>query len=462
MEHHKNVLVSTHGKKLISKLLNVGEQSPQERLQEIFHYLQVDPIAARYCQPETGNNSFHVLFSSKEDLEFSLPVLQTLLNAAPIGLKRQNAAGFQPFHLYLMQPRVHAILIQTVLNHYPDAASFSDADGFLPLFYYVMREDADAEICKMLCKAYPQGPSTTNRSNSFPLHFAAKRRCPNSEILRILIRRNPSGASHINDFGMLPLHCICGSSTSVDGVRIIHEAFPQGAKVKDRQGRLPLHLAVLAVGKHQRQLVSLQDQMEQMQIMDESGVDEKLSFPIDRRVVQYLINAEPMGLITYNNFEALPVDTVLESAKPLKSKKRTVQIYGLYDDPTTARILLIAHKYYSEKALISFPLKYISHLQSLNWIARRDAMLISYQFEPIPGSEKWKSFKDFKAKLGHNDIVRKVGTIINKAKKLNDRSVEEFLAIIHGDDTFVPAHNHLAKLRRRGFLELIRQVILFI
>lgn len=469
MTDSKKVLVSTHGKKLISKLTARSEEcngNTCNRLDEILQYLKIDPLAARYCQPDNGNNSFHIVLSSNEDITFLLPVLLALLQAAPLGLCKQNKNGFQPIHLYLMQPVVHSAVIQTILESYPHAASLADADGFIPLFYYVMREDACADICKMLCKAFPLGPATTNRSNSFPLHFASKRFSPNLDVLRILIRRYPLATSHINDFGMLPLHCICSASSSIQAVKIIYKAYPEGGRVKDRQGRLPLHLAVLRIGKHQR-LFGLPDQMEQLTfsttVHEEGTLEIDKYVQIDRTILQYLIEVEPMALATTNNFEALPVDTVLESAKPMKSRKKTVQIYGLYDDPLTARILLIAHKIFSLKRMMGFPVKYEFHLHNLNWIARRDAMLVSYQYEPIPGSENWKAFRNFKLKLlssPENQVERVV--VKNKKSIGGHRTSENFSFIVQGDDFAIPENNYLAKLRRRGFLDLVRHVILFI
>ena len=467
MDSQQRTLLSSHGKKLIKCL--VGDDLEVERAEEtsrtILHILNIDPLSVRYCQPETGNNGFHLLLSSRIwNASNGLLILEAMLRVASIGLRKQNNSGFLPLHLYLMQPNVDSVVVNTILSHSPEVAGLQDGDGFIPLFYYVMREDACADICKMLCKAFPQGPSSPNRSNSFPLHFASKRKCPNIEILRILLRRNPSAAAHANDFGMLPLHCLCASSFNVEALKLVLNAFPEGVMIKDRQGRLPLHLAVLAVGKSHSIAINNNENMERHFTENNIQSGDEHSIPsanIDRSIVKYLMNVEPNALVTFNNFEALPVDTVLERVKAVRTRKRTILIYGLYDDAITARILLIAHKSFSNKNIIPFPSKYHDHLRNLNWLARRDSLRISYEYEPIPGSDKYKSFKEFMRTFRCQNIHEN-GTLSKGRRSSSQPSAENYAAIIEGDDSSLPNNNVLAKLRRRGFLDLIRHVVLFL
>ncbi len=465
MDSQQRILVSSHGKKLIKCLVShdLEVETAEETSRTILHILNIDPLSVRYCQPETGNNGFHLLLSSRFwNGSNSLSILEAMLRVGSIGLRKQNNSGFLPLHLYLMQPNVDSVVVNAILSHSPEVAGFQDGDGFIPLFYYVMREDACANICKMLCKAFPQGPSSPNRSNSFPLHFAAKRNCPNIEILQILLRRNPSAAAHANDFGLLPLHCLCASSFNVEALKLLIHAFPEGVMIKDRQGRLPLHLAVLAVGKSHTIAIHNEENMEHIgEINIQSG--DKHSVPsatIDRSIVKYLINVEPNALVTFNNFEALPVDTVLQRVKAVKMRRRTILIYGLYDDTITARILLIAHKSFSKMNIIPFPNKYQDHLRNLNWIARRDSLRLSYEYEPIPGSDKYRSFKEFMRTFRCQSIHE--NRTLSKSRRSSQQSAEHFAAIIEGDDSSLPNNNVLAKLRRRGFLDLIRHVVLFL
>ena len=63
-----------------------------------------------------------------------------------------------------------------------------------------------------------------------------------------------------------------------------------------------------------------------------------------RRLINFLISAFPAALVTRNNFEATPVETVLEKARKTRSKFKKVTVWGLFDDPYTARLLLLAHR----------------------------------------------------------------------------------------------------------------------
>lgn len=221
-------------------------------------------------------------------------------------------------------------------------------------------------------------------------------------------------------------------------------------QVVDRQGRTCLHLAALHIGKEHSQAVTLEEEELHMQAQREESkrqLDEthtKLSSKGDdnnntdyvdsdyeddaehsvnkaqkaalelmerdtmsRGILRYLVSIFPQALAMENNFQATPVDTVLEKTKPVRAKNKIVSVYGLYNDPPTARLLLLAQRNRSrafnstggfistgstpsglnlgpaasESGKICFlpnlrP-RYITALRDFNWMARKDVLYVS-------------------------------------------------------------------------------------
>lgn len=508
------VVRSTHGRALLQVLENLhgpAALSLSQARQEILEILQKDVLAARLPSSSTGNNAFHLLMTQAGDLPLNwvVEMLQAMIAVSPDGLKKTNKLQYLPLHLYMSQARLHQEVIDLLLQAYPAAAGIPDGQGLIPLFLCVMRDDPSAEIaniCKTLCRAYPSAPTTMNLTHSLPLHFAAKRHTPNKEILKILLRRHPEGARQVNDFGLLPLHCISGTSDDLEAVKMIYEAFPEGVGAPDRQGRLPLHIAVLAVGKdhstavakeaEEIRLEALQREREREKQEKDKGSDSvwddynedddndndndnnlqssKSSALVEkgsrsRDVIRFLADQFPLGLVTENNFQAVPVDTVLEKVKPIKSMKKVVTVFGLYDDPPTARLLLLLHRKYSksggEKRLKELRPRHERVLRDLNWLARRDAMLVSFQGEAIPGSLEARKIAAALAE-GAAAVKGSHGKGSKSSNHHGNKAADTPLSVFHGhkmkNDDDILKRNVLARLRRRGYNELIRLIVQWI
>ena len=208
-----------------------------------------------------------------------------------------------------------------------------------------------------------------------------------------------------------------------------------------------------------------------------------------RKVIQFLIEKYPLALITDNNFMATPVETVLEKSRRIKSLSRKISIYGLYDDPPTARLLLVSHKYRSEKRVLP-PLRprFNVILKELNWLARRDGVLLS-----CIGEKRTKGNTDNDGKIrttvgGSSSSVLKT-KLKNKAdskqankekekdkdkkgkidgdldgRNVNDNnsnSSSSNIIVLNGDED-IPRNNILARFRRRGYMDIVRTIISWI
>lgn len=210
-----------------------------------------------------------------------------------------------------------------------------------------------------------------------------------------------------------------------------------------------------------------------------------------RKVIQFLISKWPEALVTDNNFLATPVETVLEKSRRIKSLSRRISIFGLFDDPPTARLLLNAQKYRAEKRLLP-PLRprFFSTLRELNWLARRDAVLLSSIGEKrtigntdnsgkirltVGGnststaktkqknkSESKTQFQKEKDKMKDKDKNTNTNKESLEGDDKNDNGECHTIIVTVCGDEDIPKNNILARFRRRGHMDIVRQVVAWI
>lgn len=492
-------LISKNGRAVLNHLKDLS-QCDVKILVDLIHE---DPLAGLLKDNDTGNNAFHLIFDSNLGKEHILVLLSALLqgDSDAKGLRAKNSDGYLPLHLYLRQWEVDTEVVDLLLLKYPDAAKTENGQGMIPLFTCVMRETSSAHICKSLCRCFPDGPATMNKTHSYPLHFAARRSKPNKEILKVLLRRYPSAATAANDFGLLPLHIIA-SGDDLQAARMIYEANKDAIKVCDRQGRTCLHIAVLSVGKDHASILAAEEEEFQLDRQRssqrtpqdggdhphahnnsssnnnnnkdedyyyESDVDisegiadgltissrRKISDIVERQhgksraLVRFLVDCWPVALVTPNNFFSTPVETVLEKTKPVRSKKKVVSVFGLYDDPPTARLLLLAHCRFAQRGILP-PMKtsHLEILRELNWLARRDALLVSFAGTTIRSSS---------IRSGKSGSVAGKKELSTKHKDGKDNAMNN-----SGSASIIGKNNLLARFRDIGLVEIVRLIIVLV
>ena len=500
----KQTLISKNGRAVLNHLKDLSQCD----VQILVDLIQEDPLAGLLKDNDSGNNAFHLIFDRNLGREQIIVLLSVLLqgDSDAKGLRAKNADGYLPLHLYLRQWEVDAEIVDLLLLKYPDAAKMENGQGMIPLFTCVMRETSSAHICKSLCRCFPDGPATMNKTHSYPLHFAARRSKPNKEILKILLRRFPSAATAANDFGLLPLHIIA-SGDDLQATRMIYEANKDAINVCDRQGRTCLHIAVLSVGKDHASILAAEEEEFQLDRQRssqrtpqdggdhlhahnnkeedcyyESDVDisegiadgltissrRKISDIVERQhgksraLVRFLLDCWPAALVTPNNFFSTPVETVLEKTKPVRSKKKVVSVFGLYDDPPTARLLLLAHRQFAQRGILP-PMKasHMEILRELNWLVRRDALLVSFAGSTIRSVHPATSSG---SRTGKSGSVTGKKNLSAKHKDGKESAINSSGGGGGGDDgsASIRKNNLLARLRDIGLVEIVRLIILLI
>jgi ankyrin repeat protein len=410
---------STHGKQLLMEL-ECSIPDVESRIDIILDLIQKDKNCFRYVSPTSGDNALHVILSRAFGDSFVLRVLTSVISICPMAVRMADRDGSLPLHISLMRNRLNRSIVEILVREYPLAASIQNNNGYIPLFLAVMRECEDFDvnyvspeedtlfsICKLLCQAYPQGPSVRNVSQSLPLHFASYRYQPNRNVIRMLLRRYSEGARVKNNFGMLPIHCAASKTNDVVALQMLCDAYPEGVQVRDNMGKTCLHLAVLAIGKAHNYAVLKEKEEEER--LKESNAGEGLSgkesdcedynfededehdessnnsnslherSENSRDAVRFFIDRWCQALVEHSNFQSTPVETVLEKTKPINSKHKRVSVFGLYDDPPTARLLLLAHRRGARNKLLpAMKPAHLAVLYDLNWHARKILLLACF------------------------------------------------------------------------------------
>ena len=441
--------MSTHGTVLLREL----DARLECDFSVVLECLRADQLCVGVKVKESGGNAFHVVCSRVDQYEspqFALQLLKEMVQCLPAAVGVQNNSGNTPLHCLLLFT-VKVLLpemIELVLSSCPSAASKVNSLGETPLNCYLKRANNDAtdELCKALCRANPDGPKIADTLGNLPLHYALKNRRPNLDVVKILLRRFAEAAKVMSAAGQLPLHIVCGASDDLETIKFVFQAYTDAVLVTDRHGRTALHLACLQVGRECKAESQRRDEQAKMAAEraaqrkrqeklgkqgkkkgcdddeddfddvyhdegdeDEDGFDDEETagrpqgkgasrksrieegiLSESRAHLRWIIERFPRALVLLNHFEATPVDTVLEQSESSKTKTRTVSVYGLYNDPPTARLLLLEQRRYagvkgSGVHALASP-RYTRPLQELNWLARRSALLVSLACEPKPWS----------------------------------------------------------------------------
>lgn len=103
--------------------------------------------------------------------EYSLRVINALLDAWPRGVKTSSEGGRLPLHMACFGKATVKVM-EAILNSYPDASRQRNADGFLPIHIAAHWGVSHPDIAPLLLRAYPDGAVGRNRWERTPIEEA--------------------------------------------------------------------------------------------------------------------------------------------------------------------------------------------------------------------------------------------------------------------------------------------------
>lgn len=121
---------------------------------------QYEEFRRRYLQINTARRE-----------EYSIRVINSLIDAWPRGVKTSSEGGRLPLHMACFGKATVKVMEQ-VLSSYPDAARQRNADGFLPIHIAAHWGVSHPDIAPLLLRAYPDGAVGRNRWERTPIEEA--------------------------------------------------------------------------------------------------------------------------------------------------------------------------------------------------------------------------------------------------------------------------------------------------
>lgn len=99
------------------------------------------------------------------------------------------------------------------------------------------RQVVAADIIYDMLTAYPEAALFADRAGKLPLHYAAEYNSCEPEVFQAILEANPAAARHKNKWGQLPIHYATWRRAPPEIIRMLHDAFPEGAGHQDTLGR---------------------------------------------------------------------------------------------------------------------------------------------------------------------------------------------------------------------------------
>jgi len=177
----------------------------------------------------------------------SLDVVNLLLEINPRAALEPTARGQLPFLLAMANKRIE--VVEVILDANPDAVDSIDSKGDTALHYAAKHCNPDA--AKRVLAINPDIAVAKNFKEQLPIHKAfsfirqdaTRLRWRQLELLRIILDENPETVSQQDKDGNLPLHLAVSYNSTVEVVEAIYSVFPTAALIPDKDGNLPVQYA---------------------------------------------------------------------------------------------------------------------------------------------------------------------------------------------------------------------------
>lgn len=235
-------------------------------------------------------------FLLQEELARARPdkkVIAELLKHYPNRISTGNESKSLPIHVAASS--IHSIetqILQTIINAHPDGLQVANDFGMLPIHKAAMAPIPRSSAPKIkhlniLCNGYPACLSQLNKELMTPLHsLISSQKEPLAEIVEYFLEKHPAAACSADIYGHLPLHKLCSKRPSEEIINCLStliDAHTAALLHVDKQGRTPLHWAVMARDKPNLEILAelLETAPEAVNVVDKDGFK-----PLDRLMIR--------------------------------------------------------------------------------------------------------------------------------------------------------------------------------
>jgi ankyrin repeat protein len=188
--------------------------------------------------PEAANDAFFTACAFDVDLE----VIKWLYNKAPEVVKWKDPSKLLPLHVVMERDKQCLRTVQFLYQSYPAALICKDEDGCTPL-HSAFRCSSLAIVKFLIGKSKAGAVEMENNYKKAPLHYAFLYN-KHEAVLEFVATKYPDFLKKPRSSdGQLPLHVACAISSLIVGIQVLLEHYPDSARQKDKQGKLPLALA---------------------------------------------------------------------------------------------------------------------------------------------------------------------------------------------------------------------------
>ena len=184
----------------------------------------------------------------------NLDVVERMLCLCPESSWSRNRRGDRPLHRALQMADIDIEVVRLLLQAFPEGASTCNLDGKMPL-HYAAANISDLEILQLVVSSFPQALDVgENKNDSKPLHYACAFKMP-LPVVKYLYNageETPKGTPKVKSRdvvknkdkqGNLPLHLALMYGADIAVGELLLQAFPEAAGITDAKGRLSLQLA---------------------------------------------------------------------------------------------------------------------------------------------------------------------------------------------------------------------------
>jgi ankyrin repeat protein len=170
-----------------------------------------------------------------------IDLVKTLLDVWNEAAHWRDRDGWHPLHLACISGSSHEV-VKALIDAYPNAAMMPDsAEHQLPL-HLAVSHNAGMNVIEELYKAYPDAIKCHAKwDGMLPLHLACCQYNIKPETVRFLIEKYPEGAQGVTKHcSSLPLHFAARYGCSMEIIRMLADAYPQGLNHKNVHNEKPL------------------------------------------------------------------------------------------------------------------------------------------------------------------------------------------------------------------------------